>query len=153
MYRSRSQGRWLATHKVDLSLCNSSPQGVPSIVVLLVMLVLFVMLCSVMLCCVPLKMLTVLISTRQNSQVFLLKRMWEAFANAKTTHIFFSKHISIYAIFNDQSFNVLNNWDLHENTHYFIMTNIVQYMGLTLLGMFIYAGLERARRIYLRLFL
>ena len=31
--------------------------------------------------------------------------MWVAFANAKTTHIFFSKNISVYAIFNDQSFN------------------------------------------------
>ena len=31
--------------------------------------------------------------------------MWAAFANAKATHIFFSKDISIYAIFNDQSFN------------------------------------------------
>ena len=31
--------------------------------------------------------------------------MWVAFANAKATHIFFSKNISIYAIFNDQSFN------------------------------------------------
>ena len=31
--------------------------------------------------------------------------MWVAFANAKVTHIFFSKNISIYAIFNDQSFN------------------------------------------------
>ena len=28
-----------------------------------------------------------------------------AFANAKATHIFFSKNISIYAIFNDQNFN------------------------------------------------
>ena len=31
--------------------------------------------------------------------------MWVAFANAKTTHIFFCKNISIYAIFKDQSFN------------------------------------------------
>ena len=31
--------------------------------------------------------------------------MWVAFANAKTIHIFFSKNISMYAIFNDQSFN------------------------------------------------
>ena len=31
--------------------------------------------------------------------------MWVAFVNAKATHIFFSKNISIYAIFNDQSFN------------------------------------------------
>ena len=37
--------------------------------------------------------------------------------NAKATHIFFSKNISIYAIFNDQNFNdttsfVFNNWVL-----------------------------------------
>ena len=51
------------------------------------------------------KMLTVLVSTISNLQVFLLKKMWVAFANAKATHIFFSKNISIYAIFNDQSFN------------------------------------------------
>ena len=31
--------------------------------------------------------------------------MWVAFANAKATHIFFSKNINVYAIFNDQSFN------------------------------------------------
>ena len=31
--------------------------------------------------------------------------MWVAFANAKAIHIFFSKNIRIYAIFNDQSFN------------------------------------------------
>ena len=31
--------------------------------------------------------------------------MWVAFANAKATHIFFSKNISIYAIFDDQNFN------------------------------------------------
>ena len=33
--------------------------------------------------------------------------MWVAFANAnaKAPHIFFSKNISVYAIFNDQSFN------------------------------------------------
>ena len=31
--------------------------------------------------------------------------MWVAFANAKATHIFSAKNISIYAIFNDQSFN------------------------------------------------
>ena len=51
------------------------------------------------------KILTVLLSTITNSQVFLLKKMWVAFANAKATHIFSSKNISIYAIFNDQSFN------------------------------------------------
>ena len=32
--------------------------------------------------------------------------MWEAFANAKATHIFFfQQYISLYAIFNDQSSN------------------------------------------------
>ena len=31
--------------------------------------------------------------------------MWVAFANAKATHIFFSKNISVYAIFYDQSSN------------------------------------------------
>ena len=31
--------------------------------------------------------------------------MWVAFANAKATHIFICKNISIYAMFNDQSFN------------------------------------------------
>ena len=38
------------------------------------------------------------------------EKMWVAFANAKATHIFFSKNISVYDIFNDQSFNdVLTN--------------------------------------------
>ena len=31
--------------------------------------------------------------------------MWVAFANAKSYSHFFSKNISLYAIFNDQSFN------------------------------------------------
>ena len=31
--------------------------------------------------------------------------MWVNFANAKATHIFFSKNIYVYAIFNNQSFN------------------------------------------------
>ena len=44
------------------------------------------------------KMLTVLVSTISNSQVFLLKKC-ESYSH------FFSKNISIYAIFNDQSFN------------------------------------------------
>ena len=45
-------------------------------------------------------MLTVLVSTIPNSQLFLLKN-----ANAKATHIFSAKILSVYAIFNDQSFN------------------------------------------------
>ena len=51
------------------------------------------------------KLLTVLVSTIFNSQVFVLKKMWVAFAYAKPSHIFSSKNISIYAIFNDPSFN------------------------------------------------
>ena len=41
------------------------------------------------------KMLTVLVSTISNSQVFLLKNICVAFANAKATHIFSAKNISI----------------------------------------------------------
>ena len=53
------------------------------------------------------KMLTVLVITISNLQVFWLKKMWVAFANAKTTHIFLSKNCSIYAlhVFNDQNLN------------------------------------------------
>ena len=48
------------------------------------------------------KMLTVLRRTVSNLQIFLLKKkMFVVFANAKATHIFFSKNISIYAKFND----------------------------------------------------
>ena len=57
------------------------------------------------------KILTILVSTISNSQVFLLKEMWVAFANAKATHIFFSKN-SVYAIYNDQSFNDMLNEDI-----------------------------------------
>ena len=45
------------------------------------------------------KMLTVLVSTISKSQVFLLKK------NASSYSHFFSKNISVYAIFNDKSFN------------------------------------------------
>ena len=38
------------------------------------------------------KMLIVLVSIISNSQVILLKKMRVAFANAKATHIFFSKN-------------------------------------------------------------
>ena len=43
-------------------------------------------------------MLTVLVSTISNSQVFLLK-------NCELLTFFLSKNISVYAIFNDQNFN------------------------------------------------
>ena len=49
------------------------------------------------------KMLTVLVSTISDSQLFLLKNV-SSFCKAKTTH-FFSKNISVYATFNDESFN------------------------------------------------
>ena len=47
------------------------------------------------------KMLTVLVSTISNSQVFLLKK---CVAKCKSYSHFFSKNISVYAIFNGQSF-------------------------------------------------
>ena len=43
------------------------------------------------------KILNVIVRTISNSQVFLLKKMGAAFAN-----IFFSKHFSVYAVFNDK---------------------------------------------------
>ena len=47
------------------------------------------------------KMLTFLVSTISNSQVSLLKNV----SSCKSYSHFFSKNISVYAIFNDQSFN------------------------------------------------
>ena len=49
-------------------------------------------------------MLPVLVSTISNSQVFLLKNVC-SFCKCKSCSHFFSKNISTYAIFNDQSFN------------------------------------------------
>ena len=46
-------------------------------------------------------MLTVLVSTISNSQVFLLKK----FCKCKSYSHFLSKNIGIYAIFNEPSFN------------------------------------------------
>ena len=48
------------------------------------------------------KMLTVLVNSMSNSQVFLLKNV-SSFC--KSYSQFFDKNICIYAIFNDQSFN------------------------------------------------
>ena len=50
------------------------------------------------------KILTVLVSTISNSQVFLLKNVSSS-CKCKIYSHFFNKNISIYAIFNDQSFN------------------------------------------------
>ena len=49
-------------------------------------------------------MLTVLVSTISNSQVFLLKKC-ESLLQMQKLLTFFSKNISVYAIFNNQSFN------------------------------------------------
>ena len=48
-------------------------------------------------------MLTVLLSTTSNSQVFLLKKNVSSFCKCYSR--IFSKNIGVYAIFNDQSFN------------------------------------------------
>ena len=50
------------------------------------------------------KMLTALVSTIANSQLFLLKNV-SSFCKCKNYKDFFSKNTSIYAIFNDESFN------------------------------------------------
>ena len=50
------------------------------------------------------KMLTVLVTTISNSQVFLLKNV-SSFCKFKSYSRFCCKNISVYAIFNDQSFN------------------------------------------------
>ena len=51
-------------------------------------------------------MLTVLVSTISNSQVFLLKKKCEYLLQMqKLLTFFFSKTFSIYAIFNDPNFN------------------------------------------------
>ena len=65
----------------QLPFCNSQGPNIQSLLNLTSLLVV--------------KMLTVLVSTISNSQLFLLKSY---------SH-FFSKYISIFAIFNDQSFN------------------------------------------------
>ena len=51
------------------------------------------------------KMLTVLISTISNSQVFLPKKNVSSFCKCKSYSHLFSRTISIYAVFNNQSFN------------------------------------------------
>ena len=49
--------------------------------------------------------LNVIVSTISNSQVFLLKTNVSSFCKCKSYSHFFSKNISVYALFNDQSFN------------------------------------------------
>ena len=63
------------------------------------------------------KMLTVLVSIKSNSQVFLLKKC-ESLLQMQKLLTFCSKTTSVYAIFSDQNFNdtlstdivSLNNW-------------------------------------------
>ena len=55
-------------------------------------------------------MLTDLVNTISNLQVFLLKKMWVAFVNAKTTVLTF--FFSVYAIFNDLSFKDVSTNDI-----------------------------------------
>ena len=50
-------------------------------------------------------MLIVLVSTISYSQICLLKKNVSSFCKCKSYSHFFSKNISVYAIFNDQSFN------------------------------------------------
>ena len=49
-------------------------------------------------------MLTALVSTVSNSQLFYWKNV-SSFCKCKSYPHFFSKYISVYAIINDQSFN------------------------------------------------
>ena len=51
------------------------------------------------------KMLTVLVSIVSNTQVFFAEKNVSSFCKCKSYSHFFSKNISVYAIFNDQSFN------------------------------------------------
>ena len=51
------------------------------------------------------KILTVLVSTISNLQVFLLKQNVSSFCKCKSFSHFLSKNISIFYIFNDQNFN------------------------------------------------
>ena len=56
--------------------------------------------------------------------------MWVAFANAKTTYIFFSKNIGIYATFNVQSFNdsltndIISFEPLGPDTHLLVLFSV-----------------------------
>ena len=51
------------------------------------------------------KMLTVLVSTISNSQVFFAEKNVSSFCKCKSFSHLFSKNISVYAILNNQSFN------------------------------------------------
>ena len=79
------------------------------------------------------KMLTVLVSTISNSQVFLLKKC-ELFLQMQKLLTFFSKNISIFAIFNDQSFNdtltndIVSFEQLAPGRHWFSVQNYLKHL-------------------------
>ena len=50
-------------------------------------------------------MLTVLVSTISTLRVLLLKKNVSSFCDCKSYSFFLSKHVSVYDIFDDQSFN------------------------------------------------
>ena len=60
--------------------------------------------------------------------------MWVAFANAKATHIIFSKNISKYAILNDNFDNTLTNdiISFEQLDPVFLKLKTVIYLGLWL---------------------
>ena len=57
-------------------------------------------------------MLSALVSTVSNSQLFLLKKNVSSICKCKSYSHFFSKNISVYAIFNDQSFKDTSTNDI-----------------------------------------
>ena len=57
------------------------------------------------------KVITLLVSTISNLQVFLLKNV-SSFCKCKSYSHFINKNISLYAIFNDQSFNSMLTNDI-----------------------------------------
>ena len=74
---------WMCINECKMCLLSKEGPVVQSIVSLTSLLVV--------------KMLTVLVSIISNSQVFLLKKMLVAFANAKATHIFSAKILAYMA--------------------------------------------------------
>ena len=90
------------------------------------------------------KMLTVLVSTISYSRCFFFffffaEKIWVAFANAKATHIFFSKNISTFAIFDDQSLNDTLTNDIVSLTSWALFDNKMKDQNLSA-GLFVSVG-------------
>ena len=76
-------------------------------------------------------MLSTLVSTVSNSQVFLLKNV-SSFCKCKSYSHFFSKNISLYALFNDQCFNdMLSNNIVSFSLYALLMINVLTICYLT----------------------